>query len=134
MIIQHFWCNFPDHQPYSYPTMRAKSKSYGLTLTWAHNLFVMWVLNFLLWVILNLETQQYNATLWIPLLSLLLLFLCSLLYLFFLVFQPPTTSSFSSLIYSSRLVEGWWLLLIVSGKWGPMPLFLSGCLVGSGRG
>ena len=36
--------------------MRAKNKGYGLTLTWVHNLFVMWVLDFLFWVILSLET------------------------------------------------------------------------------
>ena len=40
------------------PIVHAKNEVYGLTLAWAHNLFVMWVLDFLLWVVLNAETQQ----------------------------------------------------------------------------
>ena len=98
---------------YVYELVGAKNKGYALILTWAHNLFAMWVLDFLLWAILGLETQQYNATLRIPLLPLLLLFLCSLFYLsFFILLNAPSSSS--SLIYSLRLVDGRWLLLIVS--------------------
>ena len=39
------------------PIVHAKNEVYGLTLAWAYNLFVMWVLDFLLWVVLNAETQ-----------------------------------------------------------------------------
>ena len=63
---------------------------------------------------------------------LLFLSVCSL----FLVLFPELTtphSSLSSLIYSLRLVEGLWLIYVISGFGGPIPLSLSGCLGGSGR-
>ena len=45
----------------------------GWSTSWAHNLFVMWVLDFLLWAVLNLETQQLDLILQTSLLSLVLL-------------------------------------------------------------
>ena len=64
-----------------------------------------------------------------PLLSL------SIYCLFLVLFSelPTPFSSFSSLIYSSRLVEELWLLQVISGIGGLIPLFQSGCLGGSGR-
>ena len=44
------------------PTLHTKNKVYGLALAWAHNLFVMWVLDFLLWIALNAETQQSDLS------------------------------------------------------------------------
>ena len=38
--------------------VRAKIEAGGPTLTWAHNLFMIWVLNFLLWVAPYTETQR----------------------------------------------------------------------------
>ena len=37
--------------------VRAKVGAGGPTLTWAHNLFMIWALNFLLWVVLYTMTQ-----------------------------------------------------------------------------
>ena len=42
--------------------MRPKNEVYGPALAWAHNLLVMWVLDFLLWVVLNAETQQSDLS------------------------------------------------------------------------
>ena len=58
--------------------VRAKNEADGLGLTWAHNLFVMWALDFLAWVVPNTETQWGNFSLRIPLLPLLLFSCCSL--------------------------------------------------------
>ena len=48
---------------YIYIYVRAKNEADGLGLTWAHNLFVMWVLDFLTRVVPNIETQQSNFSL-----------------------------------------------------------------------
>ena len=56
--------------------MHAINEVDGPALTWAHNLFVVWALGFLPWVVPNTETQHSNLSLRIPLLSLLLLFCC----------------------------------------------------------
>jgi len=39
------------------PIVCAKVGAGGPTLTWAHNLFMIWALNFLLWVVLYIKTQ-----------------------------------------------------------------------------
>ena len=39
------------------PTVHAKNKAVGPILTWEHNLFVMWALDFLPWVVSNVKTQ-----------------------------------------------------------------------------
>ena len=46
-----------------YVVVRAKNEVGRQALTWAHNLFVMWVLDFLLWVVPKTETQQSNLSL-----------------------------------------------------------------------
>ena len=61
----------------------------GLSNTWAHNQFVIWVLDFLLWVNFSSETQQHNIFLQIPLLSLVLLSLYLLTFVPFGIIQPP---------------------------------------------
>ena len=38
-------------------SMGAKSEVDGPTLTWAHNLFTIWALDFLLWAVPYTETQ-----------------------------------------------------------------------------
>ena len=43
--------------------VRAKNEVGGPALTWAHNLFVVWALDFLPWVVPNTETQQSNFSL-----------------------------------------------------------------------
>ena len=48
-----------------------------------------------------------------------------------LSFPTPLTSH-PSLIYSVRSVRVSWLFLIIGGSGGPIPLFLSGCFIGSG--
>ena len=104
------------------------------TYNWAHNLFVSWVLGFLLWVVLCLETQ--SLTLVFTTLSLSLSqshfpFFWdspSTLCVFFLGLPTPTSKSV--------------LLFIAWGEWrchdyslthangGPIPSFLSGCSIG----
>ena len=71
------------------PTVHAKNEASGLVLTWAHNLFVMWALDFLTWIVLSSETQQNTLLLQIPPLSLLLLSLCSLLYVLSRIIHQP---------------------------------------------
>ena len=52
----------------------AKRETNGPPLVWAHNLFVMWALDFLPRVVPRTETQQNNSFLRIPKLLLPLLF------------------------------------------------------------
>ena len=94
-------------------SMHAKNEVNGPALTWAHNLFVVWALDFLPWVVPNTETQQSNLSLWTPLLSLLLLFCCFLApsILSFLWNLSTPFSPLTSHIYSPKLVEELWLLL-----------------------
>ena len=56
------------------PVVATKNEVDGPTLTWVQNLFVVWALGFLPWVVPNAKTQHSNLSLRIPLLSLLLLF------------------------------------------------------------
>ena len=70
-------------------TVHAKNEASGLVLTWAHNLFVMWALDFLTWVVLSSETQHNTLLLQIRPLSLLLLSLCSLLYVLSRIIHQP---------------------------------------------
>ena len=72
-----------------------------------------------------------NPSLFLTKLFLFSLRVTALFFQFSLQNCQPPSSSFSSLIYSSRLVEGLWLFLVISGHGGPIPLPLSGCLVGS---
>ena len=44
-------------------SVRTKNEVDGPTLTWAHNLLVVWVLGFLLWIVPHTETPQSNLTL-----------------------------------------------------------------------
>ena len=41
---------------------RAKNEDNGPVLTWAHNLYVVWAMNFLLWVVPNAENQRSNLS------------------------------------------------------------------------
>ena len=82
------WMNYKFKWSKIFIFVHTKNEFDGSTLTWAHNLLVVWVLGFLLWVVPNTETPQSNLTLWIPLLSLLLLFW----------FTPPVLSLLWSLL------------------------------------
>ena len=42
--------------------VRAKNEVSRPVLTWAHNLFVIWALDFLLWVVPSTETRQSNLS------------------------------------------------------------------------
>ena len=83
----------------------AKNEAVGLGLIWAHNLFVMWVLDFLVWIVPNTETQQGNFSLRAPLLPLLLFSCCSLAPILRFLWNLSTTSSspLSSHIYSPMI-------------------------------
>ena len=102
------------------------------TYNWVHNLFVLWVLGFLLWVVIRLETQ-----------SLTLVFATSSLSL---KTTPPSFGIVPLLsVCSSQncqpLPSKHVLLFIARGEWrchdytftrvnrGPIPSFLSGCFV-----
>ena len=100
----------------------------GWSNAWSHNLFVLWALDFLLWVVPDSKTQMHTLVSLSPLLFLVLLSLLTATP----PPPPPPPSSHSPSIYSSRWVGKSWLFLIVSGNRGPMSLLLSGCLVGSG--
>ena len=82
------WMNYKFKWSKIFIFVHTKNEFDRPTLTWAHNLLVVWVLGFLLWVVPNTETPQSNLTLWIPLLSLLLLFW----------FTPPVLSLLWSLL------------------------------------
>ena len=56
-----------------------KIKPMGWSNAWAHNLFVLWALNFLLWIVLDLETQMHT-----------LVSLSTLLFLMLFSFLPAT--------------------------------------------
>ena len=109
----------------------------GITSTWAHNLFVLWAFGFPTVGGSILGKPKYTSI--SSRLSLFLTesLLCSfwVFTLFLVLFLELTTphSSLSSLIYSLKLVEGLWLIYVISGFGGPIPLSLSGCLGGSGR-
>ena len=107
----------------------------GSTYNWAHNLFILWVLNFLLWVILHSETQSLIFVFACPSFShkatplsfgiVPLLSMCSPQNC-----QPPHLNPFSPL-FSSRWVEvSDYSLTYVNG--GPIPSFLSGRSIGKG--
>ena len=108
-----------------------KIKPMGWSNDWAHNLFVLWALDFLQWVVPDSETQMQALVSLIPLLFLVSL---SLLTATPLWSPPPLSSSHSPPINSSRWVGKSWSFLIVSGNGGPMSLSLSGCSVGSRSG
>ena len=40
--------------------MHARNETDGLGLTWTHNLFVTWALDFLAWVVPNTKIQRNN--------------------------------------------------------------------------
>ena len=44
-------------------SVHTKNEVDGPTLTWAHNLLVVWVLGFLIWIVPHTETPQSNLTL-----------------------------------------------------------------------
>ena len=106
----------------------------GFTYNWAHNLFVLWTLGFLLWVVLRLETPlllflQLPPSLSLslkatpPFFGIVLLSVCSTQNC-----QPP--SSQSILLY---IAWGEWRchdysLTRVNG--GPIPSFVSGRSIG----
>ena len=48
--------NAPKSSKVHNETVCAKNEVGGPALTWAHNLFVVWALDFLLWVVPNTET------------------------------------------------------------------------------
>ena len=108
----------------------------GFTYTWAHNLFILWVLSFLLWVVLCLKTQLHSLlSLRIPLFlsqrRSLHSWCGSLLFSLFLSSLPPYFSLYFP-IYSSRWMAVLWLFLVINGNGGPILSFLSGCSIGSG--
>ena len=107
------------------------------TYNWAHNLFILWALGFLLWVVLRLETQSLTLVFTTPSLShkaTSLSFGIVPLLSSCLIFRVSNSLNFSSqsLIYSVRSMGVSWLFLIISGNGGLIPLCLSGCFVGSG--
>ena len=114
--------------------VHAKNEFEGLVITWVYNLFVMWALGFLPWIVPSIQTQLHNLYPMIlshfPITALLALSL----FAFPSLFEPSPSFSFSSLIYSARLMEGLWLLEVTSGYRGPIPLSLRRCLVRSGSG
>ena len=44
------------------PIVRAKNEVGRPVLTWAHNLFMIWALDFLLWEVPSTKTQQSNLS------------------------------------------------------------------------
>ena len=70
-------------------TMRSQNEAYGLVQHLGSQSIVIWVLDFLLWVIFSSETQQHNLFLQIPLLSLVLLSLYLLPFVPSRIIQPP---------------------------------------------
>ena len=86
--------------------VRTKNEVNKPTPTWAHNLLVMWVLDFLLWLVLNAETQQsdlsyeflYSHCYYSVALSLPLLIVS---------YATLPIPSFASHIYSQKLVQSY---------------------------
>ena len=96
----------------------------GSTFTWTHNLFVLWVLGFLLWVVLCLMTQMHSYFLKpfsLPhrVTPFLFQFSRSFLLRFLTPFYNPH-SSFSSPIP------------LTSANGAPIPSSLNGCSIGKG--
>ena len=89
--------------------VRTKNEVGGPALTWTHNLFVVWALDFLVWVFPNTETQQSNLFLRIPLLSYYYSFVALSLPLFLVSYgtiqKKNLFSSLASHIYSPKLME-----------------------------
>ena len=110
--------------------VRTQNKTNWLTLPWAHNLFVMWVLDFLLWVILAQRPSSNSQT-----------------FVFFSLhsygsialgskhpsepFNNPL-SSFSFLYIQPSVNGGIMMAFRVIAIGGPISLIVGGCLGGNG--